>query len=475
MRWYMDQINWTEALAATWRARKGQLKPVFDNGLWNLKPNNHVLLWGARGTGKSSLVKAALNSYHDKGLRVIEIAKDDLQYLVDITDDIRSLDYRFIVFCDDLSFEEGETTYKELKSTLQGSIEKPPENVLIVATSNRRHLIPEQMKDNEQSTFVEGEIHHSDTVQEKMSLVDRFGLALSFYPMTQDEYFSIIDMLFTDIKVDDVQQMHVLADRFARERGKVNTRRLPVVVRPPYSVEETSFIETCNRCDDCISACPENIIIRGDGGYPEIDFKQGECTFCNRCADTCHVNAIQRGAKEPWALDISITSKCLSMNAVVCRACGDNCEAQAIRFQLKLGGVSEPQISLDDCTGCDESAKGPKGQEGIQVNPQQDNVISVCGVMVFVHPERRQEVETKMLEITGLEIHGASDEGKLVVTIETDSYKKTGDAVTRLQNVEGILSISMIYQHAESVDEDEMVEFADSTQSINETEQKLES
>ena len=120
--------------------------------------------------------------------------------------------------------------------------------------------------------------------------------------------------------------------------------------------------------------------------------------------------------------------------------------------------------------------EGPKkGQQGMQVNPQQDNVISVCGVMVFVHPDRRDEVEANMLEISGLEIHGASEEGKLVVTIETDSYKKTGDAVTRLQNVEGILSISMIYQHAESVDEDEMVEMSASTQSINETEQKLES
>ncbi len=243
----MSQINWDETLAASWRSRKEQLKPVLDVDLQDMdrllcidrqknaftenlerfmvsQPNNHVLLWGARGTGKSSLVKAALNSYHKNGLRVIEISKDDLQFLVDITDEIRHLDYRFIVFCDDLSFEEGETTYKELKSTLQGSIEKPPENVLIVATSNRRHLIPEQMKDNEQSTFVEGEIHHSDTVQEKMSLVDRFGLALSFYPMTQDEYFSIVDMFFADVHIEDVPQMHVLADRFARERGSRSGR-----------------------------------------------------------------------------------------------------------------------------------------------------------------------------------------------------------------------------------------------------------
>ena len=123
--------------------------------------------------------------------------------LVDITDEIRKLDHRFIIFCDDLSFEEGETSYKELKSTSQGSIEKPPENVLIVATSNRRHLIPEQMKDNEQAEVVNGEIHHSDTTEEKMSLSDRFGLSLSFYPITQHAYFAIADMLFRDVNIND--------------------------------------------------------------------------------------------------------------------------------------------------------------------------------------------------------------------------------------------------------------------------------
>ena len=190
------------------------------------KPVNHALLWGARGTGKSSLVKAVLNEYHEQGLRVIEIPKDELHCLVDITDEIRTLDYRFIIFCDDLSFEEGETSFKELKSTLQGSIEKPPENVLIVATSNRRHLIPEQMKDNLQAEIVNGEIHHGDTVEEKMSLSDRFGLALSFYPLSQDEYFAIVDMLFEG-KVHDseeIKQLHILADRFARERGSRSGR-----------------------------------------------------------------------------------------------------------------------------------------------------------------------------------------------------------------------------------------------------------
>lgn len=240
-------MDWTKIIAATWRTRQESLKAVEDVDLMEMdrllgidrqkqafcknienfivgKPNNHVLLWGARGTGKSSLVKAALNKYHQQGLRVIEIPKDELRWLIDITDEIRKLDYRFVIFCDDLSFEEGETSYKELKSTLQGSIEKPPENVLIVATSNRRHLIPEQMKDNEQAEVVNGEIHHSDTTEEKMSLSDRFGLALSFYPITQDAYFAIVDMLFSDIDIEDVKEFHVLADRFARERGSRSGR-----------------------------------------------------------------------------------------------------------------------------------------------------------------------------------------------------------------------------------------------------------
>ena len=212
-------IDWNQTIAAVWRPRQECLKVVEDVDLMDMDrligierqklafcenvenfleggSCNHVLLWGARGTGKSSLVKAALNTYHDKGLRVIEIPKDDLSWLIEITDEIRKLDYRFLIFCDDLSFEDGETSYKELKSTLQGSIEKPPENVLIVATSNRRHLIPEKMSDNLQAEVVNGEIHHNDTTEEKMSLSDRSGLSLSFYPIKQDDYFAIVDMLF---------------------------------------------------------------------------------------------------------------------------------------------------------------------------------------------------------------------------------------------------------------------------------------
>lgn len=243
----MNSINWNKTIAATWRSRQEKLKVVeevdlipmnrllgidrqksaFIKNIENFlrhKPINHTLLWGARGTGKSSLVKAALNEYLNEGLRVIEIPKDDLHWLIDITDEIRSLPQRFIVFCDDLSFEEGETGFKELKSTLQGSIEKPPENVMIVATSNRRHLIPEQMKDNLQSRPVDGEIHHGDTIEEKMSLADRFGLRLSFYPLNQNDYFAIVDMLFKDKDFESREELHVLADRFARERGSRSGR-----------------------------------------------------------------------------------------------------------------------------------------------------------------------------------------------------------------------------------------------------------
>lgn len=242
----MKPIDWNKTIAASWRTRQEKLKAVNDVDLLELnkllcidrqkkafignienflesKPTNHILLWGARGTGKSSLVKAALNEYHDRKLRVIEIPKDDLRWLIEITDEIRNLDYRFVIFCDDLSFEEGETTYKELKSTLQGSIEKPPENVLIIATSNRRHLIPEIMKDNETASL-NGEIHAADTVQEKMSLADRFGMSLSFYPMTQDEYLFIVDMLFEDEDIEDPAHLHILAVRFAGERGSRSGR-----------------------------------------------------------------------------------------------------------------------------------------------------------------------------------------------------------------------------------------------------------
>jgi predicted AAA+ superfamily ATPase len=156
-------------------------------------PANNVLLWGARGTGKSSLVHAILNRYCDAGLRLVEVNKSRLSALPEIVFKLRDEPFRFILFCDDLSFEADDASYKVLKSALEGSMFKSSGNVLIYATSNRRHLLPEYMSDNEQASFVEGELHQSEAVEEKISLSDRFGLWLSFYPFKQQAYLEVVE------------------------------------------------------------------------------------------------------------------------------------------------------------------------------------------------------------------------------------------------------------------------------------------
>jgi predicted AAA+ superfamily ATPase len=154
---------------------------------------NNVLLTGARGTGKSSLIKACLNEFADHGLRLIEVDKADLVDLPDIVDLVAERPERFIVFCDDLSFDEGEPGYKALKSILDGSVSQASDNVLIYATSNRRHLLPEYMKENLSYQHLEnGEVHPGEVVEEKISLSERFGLWVSFYPFSQDEYLAIV-------------------------------------------------------------------------------------------------------------------------------------------------------------------------------------------------------------------------------------------------------------------------------------------
>jgi hypothetical protein len=157
------------------------------------RPANNVLLTGARGTGKSSLIKACLNEYASQGLRLIEVDKADLVDLPDLVDLVASRPERFVVFCDDLSFDEGEPGYKALKSVLDGSVAATSENLLIYATSNRRHLLPEYMKENLTYQHTEdGEVHPGEVVEEKISLSERFGLWLSFYPFSQDEYLAIV-------------------------------------------------------------------------------------------------------------------------------------------------------------------------------------------------------------------------------------------------------------------------------------------
>ena len=160
----------------------------FVNGL----PANNVLLTGARGTGKSSLIKACLNTYAPRGLRLIEVDKDDLVDLPDIIEVVANRAEKFIVYCDDLSFEDGEPGYKALKSILDGTVAASTANVLVYATSNRRHLLPEYMKENLTYTHTDdGEVHPGEGVEEKISLSERFGLWVSFYPFSQDEYLAI--------------------------------------------------------------------------------------------------------------------------------------------------------------------------------------------------------------------------------------------------------------------------------------------
>ena len=166
---------------------------------------NNVLLTGARGTGKSSLIKAVLNEFAPQGLRLIEVDKADLVDLPDIVDLVAERAEKFIVFCDDLSFDEGEPGYKALKSILDGSVSQSSDNVLIYATSNRRHLLPEYMKENLSYQHTEdGEVHPGEGVEEKISLSERFGLWVSFYPFSQDEYLAIATQWLRGLGVSDV-------------------------------------------------------------------------------------------------------------------------------------------------------------------------------------------------------------------------------------------------------------------------------
>ncbi len=191
------------------------------------KPANNVLLTGSRGTGKSSLIKACLNEYSARGLRLIEVDKADLTDLPDIVDVVSDLPEKFIIFCDDLSFEEGEPGYKALKSILDGSIAAATPNVLIYATSNRRHLLPEYMTENLTYTHTEdGEVHPGEVVEEKISLSERFGLWVSFYPFSQDEYLTIVAQWLSSFGVDKaaIEAARPASLVWALERGSRSGR-----------------------------------------------------------------------------------------------------------------------------------------------------------------------------------------------------------------------------------------------------------
>ena len=185
------------------------------------RPANNVLLTGSRGTGKSSLVKALLHEYAARGLRLIEVDKSDLATLPALLVLLEPRPEKFIVFCDDLSFEEGEDGYKALKTALDGSLSRRADNVLVYATSNRRHLMPEYMHENVQTG---GEIHQKEAVEEKVSLSDRFGLWLSFYPFSQDEYLAAARLWLLDFDTEWDDTARKAALNWAQSRGSRSGR-----------------------------------------------------------------------------------------------------------------------------------------------------------------------------------------------------------------------------------------------------------
>lgn len=236
----MHSIDWQTHEAAVWRGKSSSLRIVRARDSIRLDdllgidvqkakliqnterfltgaPANHVLLWGSRGTGKSSLVKALLNEYASRQLRVLEVEKSDLVDLPELVDDLRDRAQKFIVYCDDMAFNEDERDYRHLKSIMEGSLELPPQNVRLYATSNRRHLLPEFAHENDSARLVGRELHHGEAVEEKISLSDRFGLCISFYPIDEDQFFAMVDHLFPNHP--DPERLHVLARRFSMEKG----------------------------------------------------------------------------------------------------------------------------------------------------------------------------------------------------------------------------------------------------------------
>jgi predicted AAA+ superfamily ATPase len=188
------------------------------------KTANNALLWGARGTGKSSLIKAQLTEFAEQGLCIVEIPKAATGELFEIIHKLAHDGRKFIIYLDDLSFEANDDSYKALKACLEGSLQPQPDNVIIYATSNRRHLMPESMQDNLDSRMVDGQLHPSDSIEEKISLSDRFGLWLSFHPFTQDQYLAVVEQTLRARNMAMSEDARIEAVRFATQRGSRSGR-----------------------------------------------------------------------------------------------------------------------------------------------------------------------------------------------------------------------------------------------------------
>ncbi len=244
-------VDWLTCYAANWRRHSfsGYLEPVKVTDTTQLEellgvddqkntmvnntkqflqglPANNALLWGSRGTGKSSIVKALLNKYAEQGLRVIQVEKEDLIYIAEIFSAIEDQPYRFIMLCDDLTFETGELTYKMLKSALDGSVYSAPENVLIYVTSNRRYLLPEYEGDHLGGKYVKGELQQSEIQEEKSSLSDRFGLWVPFHVFSQERYLEAVKLSIDrwcrqlDATIPWTPELELAAIKWSRDKTK---------------------------------------------------------------------------------------------------------------------------------------------------------------------------------------------------------------------------------------------------------------
>ncbi len=244
-------IDWSKCYAANWRRHSfsGYLEAVTVSDTTRLEellgveeqkeimikntkqfllglPSNNALLWGSRGSGKSSIVKALLNEFCEQGLRFIQVEKEDLIYLSEIFNAVEKQPYRFILLCDDLTFEVGELSYKMLKSALDGSVYSAPENVLIYVTSNRRHLLPEYESDHVGGKYVKGELQQSEAMEEKVSLSDRFGIWVAFYAFSQERYIDAVKLNVTmeskqrKIEIPWTKELELDAIQWSHDKSK---------------------------------------------------------------------------------------------------------------------------------------------------------------------------------------------------------------------------------------------------------------